>query len=100
MIGYFDLSTETAEILSEFRGLPNAREDRYPYFVGWVEEFDGCHELLVDDIWANDGGVLTAWQQLYMLACVKKWFKDLWSIRSVEERIAAERGHVEEELDA
>jgi hypothetical protein len=54
----------------------------------------------VDDIWANDGGVLTAWQQLYMLACVKKWFKDLWSIRSVEERIAAERGHVEEELDA
>jgi hypothetical protein len=100
MIGHFDLSTETADILSEFRGLPDADDHRYPHFVGWVEEFDGCLELLVDDIWANDGGVLTAWQQLYMLACVKKWFKDLWNIRSVEERIAAEREHVEEELDA
>ena len=74
MIGHFDLSTETADVLSEFWDLSESdtNDCRYPRFVGWVEEFDGCLELLVKEIWANEGGVLTAWEQLYMLACGRR----------------------------
>ena len=97
MIGHFDLSTETADVLSEFWDLSESdtNDCRYPRFVGWVEEFDGCLELLVKEIWANEGGVLTAWEQLYMLACVKKWFKDYWTVEGAEALSAI--GGVEED---
>jgi hypothetical protein len=43
-------------------------------------DYESCLGLLVKEIWANEGELLTAWQQLYMLTCVKKYFKRYWDI--------------------
>lgn len=37
-----------------------------------------CLRLILEDIWADQEKQLDAWQQLYMLACVKKGFKYFW----------------------
>jgi hypothetical protein len=49
--------------------------------LGRFEELMGaarCLRLILDDIWADQDNQLDAWQQLYLLACVKKSFKHLW----------------------
>lgn len=75
--GLLDLSGDSAKRLSEFYSADD-RDMRYPRFIGAPTDFQDCLEMLVKEVWANEGGGLTAWQQLYMLACVKIWFKKYW----------------------
>ena len=49
-------------------------------WFGTEAEFSTCLRSILDDIWANRGNQLDAWQQLYALACVKLWFKCMWKI--------------------
>lgn len=55
-----------------------------PTFLGTDDQFDSCIEEVKTEIWANRKGQLDAWQQLCMLACVKKDFKKFWNIVSPE----------------
>ncbi|KAM0715348.1 hypothetical protein Q7P37_008846 [Cladosporium fusiforme] len=56
----------------------------FPTFTGTQHQFLYCLELLKGEVWANRHGQLNAWQQLYMLACVKKLFKYFWTILTPE----------------
>lgn len=48
---------------------------------GQTADYDQCLEIVKGELWANDGEQLDAWQQLYLLTCVKKWFSKWWTIR-------------------
>ena len=61
---------------------------RYPKFVGSQTDLNECLEVLLREIWANDRGLLNAWQQLFVLACVKRGFKDYWDLEPLEDRSA------------
>lgn len=40
-----------------------------------------CLETILEEVWADAGGQFDdGWQQLYMLACLKKYFGDLWNV--------------------
>ena len=49
-------------------------------WFGTEAEYSTCLRSISDDIWANRDNQLDAWQQLYALACVKRWFKCMWKI--------------------
>jgi hypothetical protein len=93
VVGLLDLSTGTANKLTEFwyESDPGGEYD-YPYFKGTRADFRSCLGLLVKEIWANEGGLMTAWQQLYMLACVKRWFERCyWDIEDWDASSAGSR---------
>ncbi|KAH6710686.1 heterokaryon incompatibility protein-domain-containing protein [Leptodontidium sp. MPI-SDFR-AT-0119] len=54
-------------------------------FVGNSEEYEACQKLMIDDVWENAGGKLSAWQQLYFLACLKTKLRDEWKFLDDEE---------------
>jgi hypothetical protein len=56
----------------------------YPVFLGTQDQFDTCLEEVNEEIWADKKGQLDAWQQLCMLACVKREFKDFWTLVTPE----------------
>ena len=47
-------------------------------FEGRKKAFNKRLQKLLKDVWKNSGGELDAWQQLYLLACIKTYFKDFW----------------------
>lgn len=53
-------------------------------FVGTQAQFQSCLAEVKEEIWANEKGQLDAWQQLCMLACVKKDFRDFWTVVTPE----------------
>lgn len=84
VVGIFELSHET---ITRLLGQDTLSEEErsfgdqgFPRFIGSQAVFSTCLEQVLEDIWANEDGKLGAWQQLYMLACVKKWSKDFWTI--------------------
>jgi hypothetical protein len=97
--GLLDLSTDSADRLSEswcFEYEAEGDEDTCPRFVGSRTNLNRCLEMLVEEIWDNEGRGLTAWQQLYMLACVKRWFRKYWQI---DDSLPETSAGVEEEDD-
>jgi len=95
----FDLSAGSARMLQKYRNLrpyipppgprgPMFESIRYPKFVGSQTDLNECLEVLLREIWANDRGLLNAWQQLFVLACVKRGFKDYWDLEPLEDRSA------------
>lgn len=50
-------------------------------FVGSIAELSRCIELVMHDIWNVAENQLTAWQQLYLRACVKIYFLHFWRRR-------------------
>jgi hypothetical protein len=50
-------------------------------FVGSIAEMSDCLELVTNDIWADAENQLTAWEQLYLRACVKLYFSHFWKRR-------------------
>jgi hypothetical protein len=100
VVGLLDLSTGTANKLTEFwyqRDLGGGYD--YPYFKGTRADFRSCLGLLVKEIWANEGGLMTAWQQLYMLACVKNRFEwDYWETADWEASSAGGREESEDRV--
>lgn len=99
IVASFDLNSEPSQRLSRFlkiSRLLNMVRASFP-LTGSQAELNGCLEMLVKEIWANEGGVLDAWQQLYMLACVKKGFKGYWTI--VESEASSVAGYEDVESD-
>lgn len=94
IVASFDLSSGCSERLSRFYKMRRASIS----LSGHQAEFDRCLEMLVKDIWANEGSVLDAWQQLYMLACVKKRFKHYWAIKDSEASPMAEGEDVKSDV--
>ena len=49
--------------------------------MGTSEEETLCLETILEEVWADaDGQFDNGWQQLYMLACLKKHFGNLWNV--------------------
>jgi hypothetical protein len=49
-------------------------------WVGTATAYSACRQALLDDIWRDRDHQLDAWQQLYVLACVKLCFRRMWKI--------------------
>jgi hypothetical protein len=49
-------------------------------FAGTEADFERCRDGILKEIWANDRCQVDSWQQLYLLTCVKLYFKTLWKI--------------------
>jgi hypothetical protein len=48
-------------------------------FTGTSEDEALCLETILEEVWVDaDGQFEGGWQQLYMLACLKKYFGALW----------------------
>lgn len=47
-------------------------------FVGSRAELSSCTDLVMGDIWEDADDQLTAWEQLYLRACVKFYFSHFW----------------------
>ncbi|KAM0713978.1 hypothetical protein Q7P37_010942 [Cladosporium fusiforme] len=91
VLACFDLSVRSTENL-----LTYSKNEYEPFrFTGTAKNYAECLENMVTEIWANCGQQLDAWQQLHLLACVKKWFVEFWTIR---ERVD-EEGSSEEDSD-
>jgi hypothetical protein len=51
--------------------------------VGSVAEISDCAELVMNDIRDDAESQLTAWEQLYLRACVKFYFSYFWTERAL-----------------
>jgi hypothetical protein len=49
-------------------------------FVGTTAERSRCTNLILTDLWDDVDGQLTAWEQLYARACVKRYFAWYWKL--------------------
>jgi hypothetical protein len=49
-------------------------------FEGTTADFERCRDEVLEEIWANYRGQLDSRQQLYLLTCVRLYFKTLWKI--------------------
>lgn len=76
VVAYFDLSSQGSQEL--LCCLCRQERDELLRFSGTAEDQNRCLSLVQDEIWSSWDKNLGAWQQLYLLACVKKWFKDFW----------------------
>lgn len=94
IIACFDLSVQTTEhLLTYSKGNPAEFT-----FSGTPSGYAQCLEAVMQDIWDNAGAQLDAWQQIYLLTCVKKWFKVSWEIReSVVEEVGPDEDEEEGE---
>jgi hypothetical protein len=89
VVGKYDVELESLGALFEPQMI---RDDRFlsfvlplfPTFVGTQERFEYCLDKVKQEVWANRKGQLDAWQQLCMLACVKRSFKHFWTIITPE----------------
>lgn len=88
VVGIYEPSCETITRLIMQDTLSEENEcfgdQVFPRFAGLQADFDACLERILEEVWANENDKLGAWQQLYMLACVKKWFKNFWTIMETD----------------
>ena len=47
-------------------------------FVGSVAGQSVCLQMVMDELWSDTEKQLTAWEQLYLMACVKTYFAQYW----------------------
>jgi hypothetical protein len=89
VVGKYDVESESLGAFFEIRIMENRRYYNagfplYHAFVGTQDHFEHCLEDVKQEVWANRNCQLDAWQQLCMLACVKKCFKHFWTIITPE----------------
>jgi hypothetical protein len=89
VIGVFDLDLKSPDImfnLYDVRDPPPLSGHRtlFPTFLGTQVDFHCCLEEVKQEVWANKKDQLDAWQQLCILACVKRSFKHFWTIITPE----------------
>jgi hypothetical protein len=96
-VAMFDLSSTATEALllqsqwwtsdaTEFPTLATASFLEMTW-VGTDADYSSCVQVIIDDIWQDRDQQLDAWQQLYILACVKLCFGRMWKIGN-EARVA------------
>lgn len=71
----FDISEKCSEAIGDLVIDETSPLGRFVESMGQ----ERCLRLILEDIWADQEKQLDAWQQLYMLACVKKGFKYFWA---------------------
>jgi hypothetical protein len=52
-----------------------------PSFVGTTAELSSCTDMIPTEIWDDADGQLTAWEQLYVRACMKCYFPWRWKVK-------------------
>lgn len=46
--------------------------------TGTAQQYEECLQMIIEEAWDNVNDQLDAWQQLYLLACVRMWFISYW----------------------
>ena len=72
------LSSATTSALLMFSKIDDDHSDE-TRFVGSLAEMSDCAELVMSDIRNDTDGQLTAWEQLYVRACVRFYFTYFWT---------------------
>lgn len=55
-----------------------------PEFEGTRGDYSKCRDVLLEDIRADTNAQLDAWQQMYLLACVRTQFHSFWHLKVPE----------------
>jgi hypothetical protein len=90
VVGVCDVDLTSLDVLFNLYDTRNTRPHDadyltlFPTFLGTRVDFRCCLEEVKQKIWVNKKGQLDAWQQLCMLACVKRSFKHFWTIITPE----------------
>jgi hypothetical protein len=79
-IALYCLCPATTNALSIFNDV-NDHNCAWTRFVGSVAEMSACLQTVLLDIWDDAENQLTAWEQLYLRACVKLYFSHFWKTR-------------------
>jgi len=77
-IASYCLSSATTIALLVFSNVDH-RHYNGTRFVGSAAEISACVGLVMDDMWNDAEDQLTAWEQLYLRACVKIYFERFWT---------------------
>jgi hypothetical protein len=73
----YDLSLKTSILIMEY-STTNLYNDVEPRFIGSAAESSRYLQTVLDEIWKDEDDQLTAWAQLYLLACVRTYFAQCW----------------------
>ena len=86
VVATHDLSHHvTARVLQSFEMISAYDEYELIFDGNWCgdwEDYLQCREMIINDVWENVDQKLDGWQQIYVLACMKTRFLDMWDIRS------------------
>ena len=85
IVSYFDVKAQRSEQLMDRFGKVHCTGFCARIALkGTAEEKMLCLGTILEEVWADaDGQFDDGWQQLYMLACLKKYFGDLWKVLEV-----------------
>lgn len=85
IVAYFDVKAERSkQLMGRFGKVHCTSRNTRIALMGTSEEQTLCLESILEEVWADaDGQFNDGWQQLYMLACLKKHFGDLWDVPEV-----------------
>ena len=85
-----DLSVRSSSYILQFRTVaPSSYRDTSKMtkiaFAGTSQQREECLQMMIEEVWQNNGDQLDAWSQLYLLACVKTYFRDYWQIAASDD---------------
>jgi hypothetical protein len=88
---YFDLSVRSSSYILQFRTAAPSFEHYTTNmakiaFAGTLQQREECLQMMIEEVWQNNGDQLDAWFQLYFLACIKTSFRDYWQIAASDDR--------------
>ncbi|KAL2069241.1 hypothetical protein VTL71DRAFT_15579 [Oculimacula yallundae] len=87
LVAFYDLRPRVSIRLMDFLRIQKRSWARHSpkCFRGSWQQYLECQELVIDDVRDNVEQQLSAWEQLYTLACVKTKFLSLWTILESDE---------------
>jgi hypothetical protein len=85
-----DLSVRSSSYILQFRTVAPSFAHRTTRmtriaFAGTSQQREECLQMMIEEVWQNNGDQLDAWFQLYFLACVKTYFRDYWQIAASDD---------------
>jgi hypothetical protein len=82
IVACFDVRARKSKQLLDEYGQVNSNPFRTHITLVGTSEIEAlCLETILREVWADaDGQFNDGWQQLYMLACLKKYFGTLWNV--------------------
>jgi hypothetical protein len=81
-VAYFDVKApQNQQLVDRFGKIQCDANSARITLMGTPEEEALCLATILEEVWADtDGQFNDGWQQLYMLACLKKYFGTLWNL--------------------
>ncbi|GAB7324278.1 hypothetical protein MBLNU13_g08249t1 [Cladosporium sp. NU13] len=85
VVACFDVKAPgTKQLMDRFGHVQCDRSESLITLQGTSEDEALCLETILEEMWKDANGQFDdGWQQLYMLACLKKHFGDLWNLPKV-----------------